>query len=63
MYSMSGDLDDFSSLQIMIIMWVITLLSKVMSTEEIFNFVKNTEFIKNEIVENINVEYRDGSCT
>ena len=58
MYSMSGDLDDFSSLvDYDYHVGLITALSKVMSTEEIFNFVKNTsDFIKNEIVENINVE-------
>ncbi len=57
-YSMSGDPEDFSNfVDYDYDVGLITALSEVMSTEEIFNFVKNiTEYIKNEIGKNISVE-------
>ena len=57
-YSISGDPEDFSSfVDYDYQVGLITALSKVMSTEEIFNFVmKITEYIKKEIGNNTPVE-------
>ncbi len=57
-YSISGDQADFSNfVDYDYEVGIITALSKVMSTEEIFDFVGNiTKYIKNEIGSNILVE-------